>query len=431
MKNIETDKIELLKEIGQVKFALIAPVISGTYTEPSASAYFKRVAESEIDWPDGSKRKFAWQTIKDWYFIYRKEGLEGLYPKVRLDYGISRSLSEAAQQRIVELIQEFPKITGVLIREKMVAEGIITENEVSEDTVQRYIRNHNLRHGGTPVKKERRRWEYPRSCDGYEADTCHTFYIFDENGEYRKTYLIAIIDNHSRLLVGARFFFNDNSANFQSVWKDAVKRYGNSKMMILDNGSAYKNKSTNYIAAKLGTHLIYNPPYTPVSKALIERFFRTIKDRWLNGDSGKNYHSLSDLNSQLDRWIDQYNRTIHSGLEEDPNDNHTPLQRYMYDMKDIEPWMLVNKRENEYDEWVNECFLHEEARKVNGDSTVVINNISFDVPSQYIGIKVLIRFDPLTYQTVYLNDAANKKRIPLKRTDVIENGKTRRTELIY
>lgn len=336
MKNIETGKIESLKEIGQVKFALIAPVISGTYTEPSASAYYKRVAENEIDWlAGGSKRKFAWQTIKDWHCIYRKKELEGLYPKVRLDYGVSRSLSEAAQQRIVELIQEFLKITGVLIREKMIAKGIITENEVSGDTVQHYSRNQNLRHGGTPVKKERRRWECSCSCDGYEADTCHTFYIFDENGEYRKTYLIALIDNHSRLIVGARFFFNDNSANFQSVWKDAVKHYGKSKKMILDKGSTYKNKSTNYIAAKLETHLIYNPPYTPVSKALIERFFRTIKDRWLNSDSGNNYHSLNELNSQLDCWIDQYNRTIHSGLQEDPNDNHTPLQRFMYDMKDI------------------------------------------------------------------------------------------------
>lgn len=431
MKNIDTDKIELIRAIGQAKFALIAPVVSGTFSEDNESDYFKRVAENELDWPDGTKRRYSWETIKDWYYTYRKNGIEGLYPKIRLDYGDSRSLSDTAKQRIVELIQEFPKITAVMVREKLIQEGVMTSNGASIATVQRFIKRGNLRNGGTPQKKERRTWEFAHSCDGYEADTCHTFYIFDENGEYRKTYLIALIDNHSRMIVAAQFFFNDNSVNFQSVWKDAVLRYGKSKVMILDNGSTFKNKSTNYIAASLGTQLIYNPPYSPEGKAVIERFFRTIKDRWLNADHGSNYHSLNDLNSQLYKWLDEYNRTIHKGLDDDPNDNHAPLQRFMYDMKDIEPWMTANKRQSEYSDWVDECFLHEEARKVNGDSTVVINHLSFDVPSQYIGIKVFIRYNPLTYGTVYLNDIANKKKIPLRRTDKVENGKTRRTELIY
>ena len=202
-------------------------------------------------------------------------------------------------------------------------------------------------------------------------------------------------------------------------------------MLILDNGTTYKNKSTQNIAAAIGTRLIYNPPYAPQGKAVIERFFRTIKDRWLNADHGTNYHSLNQLNEKLYKWIDEYNRTIHKGLKDDSNDNHTPLQRFMYDMKDTEPWMLVNKRQNDYSNWVEECFLHEEARKVNGDSTVVVNNISFDVPSRYIGLKVFVRYNPLTYEPIYLNDLANKQKIQLKRTDKVENGKTRRTDLIY
>lgn len=76
--------------------------------------------------------------------------------------------------------------------------------------------NSGLRNGqGKTLTKERRAWEFAHSCDGYEADTCHTFYIFDKNGEYRKTYLIAIIDNHSRMIVGAEFF----SMIMQSTFK--------------------------------------------------------------------------------------------------------------------------------------------------------------------------------------------------------------------
>ena len=51
-----------------------------------------------------------------------------------------------------------------------------------------------------------------------------------------------------------------------------VLRYGRSKVLILDNGSSFKNRNTNEIAGRLGTQIIYNPPYKPTSKAVIERF---------------------------------------------------------------------------------------------------------------------------------------------------------------
>lgn len=433
MKNQEIDRFEYNRKVAQIKYGLIAPILSNTYIDENQSAYFQRISKLEIEMPDGTKKRFSPETIKNWLHKYRHYGLEGIQTNIRLDLGVSRSLNDGSKERIKELINEFPKITGVMIREKLIKEGIITESDVSVDTIQRYIRNNELRlKNGEGIKKERRTWEYAHSCDGYEADTCHTMYIFDEFGEYKKTYLIAMIDSHSRLIVGARFFFNDTAVNFQTVWKEAVIRYGRSKVMILDNGSSYKNKSNQLISSKLGTHLIYNPPYSPTGKAIVERFFLTIKQRWLHVDHGKNYHSLEQLNGQLFKRIAEYNNTPHSALDVNgTSDHHKPLQRYMYDMKDKEPWKLVNKHQVEYDGWVDECFLHEETRKVNGDSTVKINHILFDVPSKYIGTSIMIRYDPLTYETIYLYDPVSKQKITLKETDKIENGKTRREEILY
>jgi transposase InsO family protein len=431
MNRQDTDRYEYRKLVAQTKFALIAPVISMTYPDESISAYFRRIAMHEIEWPDGTKRKFSDGTLKTWLQRYRMEGIDGLIPKSRLDAGRVRKLNDHHKEFIHNLIKEFPRITGVMVYEKMIEEGILNIGDASVDTIQRYIRNSGIRNGRATITKERRTWEYAHSCDGYEADTCHTFYIFDENGEYRKTYLIAIIDNHSRMIVGAEFFYNDNAVNFQKVWHDAVLRYGRSKVIILDNGSSYKNKSTREIEARLGTKVIYNPPYEPTGKALIERFFHTIKMRWLDCDHGRNYHSLTDLNTKLNSWINEYNRTGHSALDKDSNDNHTPLDRYMYDMRDIEPCRLSNKSSVEYASWLEEVFLYETTRKVNGDSTVVVENISFDVPSQYIGLRVIIRYEPRRFENVYLYDVSKKIKVPLKRTDKIENGLTRRTEIIY
>lgn len=429
-----TDKTENYlkrREIAQRKYGMIAPVITGTLGDENPTSYFKRIEDLGIEYPDGSIRKFKAKTYVYWVYLYRHGGFEALMPKERLDNGQSRKLSNDAKERIKELIKEFPKITGTFIWSKLKDEGYFDKTEASVDSVQRYIKNNDLRNSLEPAKKERRAWEYAHSLDGWEADTAHTLYVRNSDGEYSKTYLIAIIDDHSRLIVGARFFFNDNAINFQKVWKSAVMRYGKSKVLILDNGSPYKNNSTKLIASKLGTHLIYCHPYSPQEKSKVERLFLNIRNSWLNADKGSNYHGIDELNEQLDRWVAEYNRKEHSALRDDEADNHTPMQRFMYDMKDIEPHMTCNKSAVEFQDWLDECFLHEEIRKVNNDSTVKILQTSFDVPSQFIGMKVILRYDPATLEKVYLHDPANKKRYELKRTDRVENSKTRRTEIMY
>ena len=75
--------------------------------------------------------------------------------------------------------------------------------------------------------------------------------------------------------------------------------------------------------------------------------------------------------------------------------------------------------------------MHETTRKVNGDSTVLIENVLFDVPSIYIGMRVIIRYDPRTFENTYLYDISEKKKVPISRTDKVENGRTRREEIIY
>ena len=76
-----TDSYEYRKLIGQIKFSFIAPVVSRTFIDDSISAYFKRVSETEIEWPDGTKRRFSDQTMKWWLHVYRKYGFEGLMPR--------------------------------------------------------------------------------------------------------------------------------------------------------------------------------------------------------------------------------------------------------------------------------------------------------------------------------------------------------------
>ena len=90
--------------------------------------------------------------------------------------------------------------------------------------------------------------------------------IIKIDGKKVHTYLIQIIDDASRLIVGAKFFLNDNAINFQSVLKQAIKTYGIPKKLFVDNGTPYKNLQFQIICANIGTVLIHAQAYSPESK---------------------------------------------------------------------------------------------------------------------------------------------------------------------
>ena len=71
--------------------------------------------------------------------------------------------------------------------------------------------------------------------------------------------------------------------------------------------------------------------------------------------------------------------------------------------------MRYNKSLNNYEPWLTDVFLHETPRKLNGYSTLMIKNILFDVPSIYIGTRIIIRYEPRKFEHVYIYDTLKNK----------------------
>lgn len=72
-------------DIAHFRFALIAPVIQGTFFEPSASAYYRKVTQKPLTLPDGSTFLYNPKTLEKWTEYYNKRGMDGLMPKIRSD----------------------------------------------------------------------------------------------------------------------------------------------------------------------------------------------------------------------------------------------------------------------------------------------------------------------------------------------------------
>lgn len=50
-------------DMAQFRFAIIAPVIQELYPDDSRTAYYKRIAEKPLRYPDGSLRNISYKTV--------------------------------------------------------------------------------------------------------------------------------------------------------------------------------------------------------------------------------------------------------------------------------------------------------------------------------------------------------------------------------
>ena len=71
MKSKFNDKAAI--EMAYFRFSLIAPVIQGTFTDPTKTAYYRRVTENSFTLPDGKAMVYNPKTLEKWEEYYRKK----------------------------------------------------------------------------------------------------------------------------------------------------------------------------------------------------------------------------------------------------------------------------------------------------------------------------------------------------------------------
>ena len=396
-------------KIAHFRFALIAPVIQGLYPDASEAAYYRRVTKDPIIRPDGTPYKYSPDTLERWTGLYRKEGMDGLIPGHRKDKGISRSLSADAIGEIYSLREKYPRINGVMIHQMLIQNGFL-DASVSVRAVQRFLKENDLKSARNPQVKDRKAYEMPEFGCMWQADTAYLPYI-TENGCSRRTFLIMIIDDHSRLIVGGAIFYHDNAYNYQKVLKQAISTYGIPDKIYMDHGGSFENEQLTLILDSLGIVESHAPVRDGAAKGKVERNFRTLRSRWLSTLDISSIHSLEEFNRLLAGYIRQHNTTIHSGTGE------TPVDRFMRTKDHV--------RAPKSPQWLDECFTNRITRKVNNDSCLTIDGVWYDAPPQFIGMKVEIRYLPDRMEDAYI--LYGDTRFPIRETNKEENARTKRS----
>lgn len=156
--------------------------------------------------PDGTLKHFAPATIERWYRNYRSGGFDALIPQGRVDEGKPRKLDDDLQQQILYLKENYPRMSAAAIFRQLQDNGSIKSGDVSESTINRYV-NHLAVQLKTTTNPDMRRYERPHINEVWCGDSSVGPYLKTDDGKKHRVYIIALIDDASRFIVGIDVFF--------------------------------------------------------------------------------------------------------------------------------------------------------------------------------------------------------------------------------
>jgi len=310
----------------------------------------------------------------------------------------------------VDLKTSNPIRSAKSIYQEIIVRNIAKPSEISLSTVQRYVRTIDVE-TNTNVKN-RRAFEFENANECWQSDISVGPYL-TINGVKHKTYIIAFLDDASRLIVSCKAFESDNLLAVLTVFKDAIAKRGVPKKVFFDNGKVYRSGQMELICASLGCALCFAEPYSPQSKGKIERWFQTLQKQWQQLLDTSSFASIDELNISLNKYVEgQYNSAYHSGIQD------KPINKFL---KGIEKLKLLSPNE------LRNTFLYRVSRKVKNDSTVSVDNQLYEVPSKYVGSTINIRYDPTSTEEAFIFSQNGERLERILRLNKIDNSKINRS----
>lgn len=363
------------------RFSLISPVLNGQVT--NNTAYYCKITENPIEFPHYGTRKYSPKTIESWYCDYMRGGLEALKPRPRGDKGGSRRINEELGKKIIEKKKAYPKAPITIIYEILIKEGVIDPAKVSITTIYRYLKTARLKgpNVADEEEKEMKRFSYEHINQLWQTDCMYGPFIKDGR-KRRQTYLFAYLDDASRLCCHGQFYLSQNFETLRHSFKEAVLRRGLPTLLYTDNAKIYRSQQFELICAGLGVSLIHSKPHEPNTRGKIERFFLTVRKRFLSTLNTDSITGIDELNNLFSKWLDkEYNKKAHSSLN-----GLTPLDVFMNQVHRIK---LCNDPRI-----IEEKFLLRIKRKVNHDGTLSIDNLLYETNTKFAGFSVEVRYEP-------------------------------------
>jgi len=384
-----TSQLDRLREEGLRRYRIIAPLLEEGLAEGEKQS-IRRLIQS--------REGLAARTLRRYVAAFNKGGFDALLPRERRDKGSCKAIPGEALELAASLRQELPGRSAERIRELLASEGY----RVARSTLERQLRRHGL--SGREIKAERRqvlgrRFNRVGRNALWQADLKYGPYLPDPGhpGHKMRTFLVAIIDDATRLVVHGEFYDNQRLPVLEDSLRKAIISCGAPDRLYVDNGKIFVSGWVRLTCARLHIQHINTKAYSPEAKGKIERWNRTV-DEFIREAALEKPQTLDELNRLFRAWLSEgYNHREHSALG-----GRTPAQAFSQDTK---PLRFPSP------EALRDAFLWERTPKVDKSGCISLGGLCYEVGVEYIRKKVVVRYDPFDLSVVEVWYGGEKKKL--------------------
>src|SRR3990167_7130197 len=381
------------------RFSIIGPLLSA----PPENGDLKKALEelSKKQWrhpTTGNPVNFGISTLERWFYKARaaRDPITILRVKRRTDAAQSRKLN-AELKRIIQQQYREHRSWSYQLHFDNVAAIVKKEPEFGEipsySTVRRYMKSCGFSKqrrvqkrdaAGALIAAERLENREVRS---FEMDHVHSLWhldfhhgsrkILDKDGQWQKPLLLCILDDRSRVVCHAQWYFDETTESLVHGFVQALQKRGLPRALMSDNGSAMRSEEFTEGLERLS--ILHKPtlPYSPYQNAKQEVLWAQVEDRLISMLEGEPELTLPMLNEATLAWVEfEYHRKFHTEIAT------TPLDRYLKDPN------VGRTCPNSVA--LRQAFCIQVKRKQRrSDATFTLEAKRFEVPSQYRHLEYL------------------------------------------
>jgi putative transposase len=376
------------QEIANFRYGLIAPLVTRKLDLGEQATLLRDIASHSYDIPHSTGKTVSIRTLERYMKVYRQGGWEALMPSPRADKLQCKQIPPDVLEKAIALKQENPRrsvrqIMAILELAQFVEPGMLKESTLSKQLKRRGMTRKALEQEQSHTFR-RFEADYRNAC--WQGDVQHTMYIPDpeKEGKKKMAYLVTFIDDYSRYVVHAQFYFEERVPRLEDCFKKAILKHGIPEMVYVDNGSIYSSHHFSRICGRLGTQLKHTKPGRPQGRGKQEKFYRFVDQSFVPEaydlvEQGK-IQTLTNLNQFFAAWLEvAYHQKVHNTFKQRPADRYDKCEH---------PIRTIPAHE------LKEVFLLEETRKVDKTGCVSLLGTIYEVESGLMGEPVQLRFDP-------------------------------------
>lgn len=399
--NSETESRKWQQDKALERFQMISPLLDDTLDKAKRIELREKIADSN---------NLSVRTLYRYEAAFNKDGFSGLLPEERI-YTDRNDLPENFGELIQEAIQlrrEVPtrsvsQIIMILEMEDKVAVGVLKRSTVERHLFQAGFGKKQMKKYADAQKGSGRRFCKPHRMMLAQADIKYIMKLpIGPDGKMVQCYVCAIIDDHSKMILGSGVYDNQEAAIVEDVYHRAILSFGAFDATYVDNGKQFISTELVDALARLGIRHLRAKPYSGQSKGKIEVFNRLINS-YINECRAQKVKTLEEARHWWDIFVEEYyHDKPHEGIREYyeskgivvPAEGITPRQEFNRDSRQLKFLDATV---------VGKAFLHHDTRTVSPGATISVFDKEFAVPAALIGAKVDISFDPMDESKVLVD----------------------------